>query len=277
MFRPVSFEPAAYWWAFLFFAAASLALAVEPAMDPREAAETLRSLRDAGVPAQGYFEFELHALPRRGEERTYRGRLWTARPAGALTLRLTLDNGAGQTLRFLIENGPRPSVWRWNGNVAVAVPASEWVNPLLPEVELTVFDLLMPFLFWPEATYQGTDRVRGREARSFVFKAPPGGEAPPQIGAARVFLDAQVNALLQYDLLDKAGKTARTFSLVSLKRIDAVVIPKALEFRNENSRDKARLQFTAAMLGVDLGPDLFSPASLRDEVSVPAGKKLAIE
>jgi hypothetical protein len=52
-----------------------------------------------------------------------------------------------------------------------------------------------------------------------------------------------------------------------------VVIPKALEFRNENSRDKARLLFTAAMLGVDFGLDLFSPASLRDEVSVPAGKR----
>lgn len=277
MFRPVRFEPAACWRAFLLAVLTAVASAAAPVVDPQEAAETLRLLRDAGVPGQCYLEFELHALPRRGEERTYRGRLWTARPHGALTLRLSLEDGAGQTLRFLIENGPRPQVWRWTGSSVVEMPASAWTTPLLPEVELSAFDLLMPFLFWPEAAYQGTDRVRGREARSFVFKAPVTGEVIPDVGAARVFLDAQVNALLQYDLLDRSGKVARTFSLVSLKRLDAMVMPKALEFRNERSRDKARLQFTAAMLGVDFSSALFDPAALGQEISAPTGRKLALE
>lgn len=277
MFRPVRPEPAAFWRAFLLLALIPWVTAAEPAVDAQEAAETLRLLRDAGVPGQSYLEFELHALPRRSEERVYQGRLWTARPHGALILRVALEDGAGKTLRFLIENGPRPRVWRSTGGAPAEVPPADWIAPLLPEVELSAFDLLMPFLFWPEAAYRGTERVRGREARTFVFKAPLSGEVPTEVGAARVFLDAQVNALLQYDLLDRAGKVARTFSLVSLKRVDATVIPKALEFRNERSRDKARLQFTAAMLGVDFAPALFTPASLAQEVGAPAGRKLVLE
>lgn len=277
MIRLVRFEPAACWRAFLFLALTSLAAAATPPVDPQEAAETLRVLRDAGVPGQCYLEFELHALPRRGDERVYRGRLWTARPAGALSLRLFLEDGNGKTLSFLIVNGPKPRVWRWSGSAATEMSAAEWTNPLLPEVELSVFDLLMPFLFWPEAVYQGSERVRGREARTFVFKAPNDSEVPAEIGAARVFLDAQVNALLQYDLLDRSGKVARTFSLVSLKRVDATVFPKTLEFRNERSRDKARLQFTAVMLGVDFAPALFTSALLGQEVGAPAGRKLPLE
>jgi hypothetical protein len=277
MFRLCHFEPAAFWRAFLFIFFLGLARGATPSVDPQEAAETLRQLRDAGVPGQCYLEFELHALPRRGDERVYRGRLWTSRAGGALTLRVALESDAGGTRRFLIRNGPQPQVWQWNGAQVVAMPPSEWGHPLLPEVELSAFDLLMPFLFWPEAVYQGTERVRGREAKTFVFNAPAGGEAPAEIGAARVYLDAQVNALLQYDVLDRSARVTRTFSLVSLKRLDAMVMPKVLEFRNERSRDKARLQFTAAILGVDLAPGLFVPEVLAEDVAAPAGRRLALE
>lgn len=277
MFRLFNFEPAIVWRALLFFVWVGSGRSATPAVDPLEAAETLRSLRDAGVPGQCYLEFELHALPRRGEERVYRGRLWTSRSTGALTLRVALEADAGRTLRFLIENGPRPQVWRWDGLRSVLMPPGEWSRPLLPEVELSAFDLLMPFLFWPEAAYQGTERVRGREARTFVFNAPVGGEVPADIGSARVYLDAQVNALLQYDVLDRSARVARTFSLVSLKRVDSLVMPKVLEFRNERSRDKARLQFTAAMLGMDFAPGLFAPESLAQDVSAPVGRRLALE
>ncbi len=277
MIRLYRFEPAAVWRAFLLVLWVGIARGATPSMDPQEAAETLRQLRDAGVPGQCYLEFELHALPRRGDERVYRGRLWTSRARGALTLRLALEAGAGGPLRFLIENGSQPHVWRWNSGQVVAMPPSEWGNPLLPEVELSAFDLLMPFLFWPEAVYQGTERVRGREARAFVFNAPAAGGVPAEIGAARVYLDSQVNALLQYDVLDRSSRVIRTFSLVSLKRVDATVMPKVLEFRNERSRDKARLQFTTAMMGVDLAPGLFVPEVLAEDVAAPAGRRLALE
>lgn len=277
MIRLYGFKPAAAWRAFLFFLLVGVGRGATASVDPQEAAETLRLLREAGVPGQCYLEFELHALPRRGDERVYQGRLWTARFEGALTLRVALDAGSGRSLRFLIENGPHPRVWRWSEAQLATLPPSEWSNPLLPDVELSAFDLLMPFLYWPEAVYQGTERVRGREARAFVFHAPEGREVPAEIGAARVYLDAQVNALLQYDVLDRAARVLRMFSLVSLKRIEATVMPKVLEFRNERSRDKARLQFTAAMLGVDFAPGLFAPETLAQDVAAPAGRRLALE
>jgi hypothetical protein len=280
MTRLSKFEPAACWRALFLIVFATLATGASvavPAVDPQEAAETLRLLRDAGVPGNCYLEFELHALPRRGDERVYRGRLWTSRARGALVLRVALEDGQGHSRRLLIENGPHPHGWQWSGSAPVAMTAADLSGPLLSDVELSAFDLQMPFLFWPEAAYKGTDRVRGRDARVFVFNAPAGSAVPNEIAAARVYLDAQVNALLQYDLLDGAGRITRTFSLVSLKRLETTVMPKALEFKNERSRDKARLQFTTAMLGVDFAPSLFEPAALAQDVGAPAGRRLNLE
>lgn len=265
--------------AFCFLLLASPLLlwsAVPPRPDAAQAGELLRQFREAGVPGQYYLEFELRALPRRGEERQYRGRLWGTRNAQGPVTRVEVTDESGLRRRFLLQGGPRAAVWRSEGGVVTELRGDEVLRPVVPGVELTPFDLQMPFLYWDDATLLAPERVRGRAAHAFVFKAPPGAAAP-SVAAARVYLDAQFNALLQYDLLDARGSVLRSFALVSLKTIEQRTLPKTVDFRNEVTRDKARLQFTSAALGLDLGGTLFSPEELGRDVAPPAGRRLSLE
>src|SRR2546423_1722192 len=79
-------------------------------LDPAAARALLEKFRESGIPGQYYLVFELHALPRRGEEKVYRGSLWGAHnDKGAIT-RVQLSDGSGAPHRWLLQNGASPSV-----------------------------------------------------------------------------------------------------------------------------------------------------------------------
>src|SRR3954471_1756153 len=131
----------AIWRAFLFwlvavagtFAAApsgpppELAQAGKP--NAEEAAKLLEQFRQAGLPGQFYLQFELRSLPRRGQERIYKGRMWGGRNSqGALT-RVELTDAEGKAHRLLIQNGARAAVWRWADGKAVGLGVAELFSP----------------------------------------------------------------------------------------------------------------------------------------------------
>lgn len=279
MARFVVIPPAFIWRAFFFLASvgASLIAATTPSAEisPAEASRILAEFRQSGIPGNYYLEFELHALPRRGEERVFRGRLWGGRnPQGPLT-RVELTDAAGGKHRLLVQNGEGASVWRWAGGRAAALGVAELFAPLIPGVELTAFDLQMPFLYWPDAKLQGVDRVRGRPAHTFLFRAPASFTAEhAQVAAARASLDTQLNALVQTELLDAKGRVIKRFTPLSLKTVDKQVLPKVVDFRNEATGDKTRMQLTAVALGLELNAAIFAPASLGQDVPPPVAGKL---
>ncbi|HUR56637.1 MAG TPA: hypothetical protein VM029_02935 [Opitutaceae bacterium] len=244
-------------------------------MSATEAARILGEFRNSGVPGQYYLEFELRALPRRGEERVYQGRLWGMRNAQGPISRVELTDAGGAKHRLLVQNGERAAVWRWANGRATGLGVTELFAPVIPGVELTAFDLQMPFLYWPDAKLQGVDKVRGRPAHTFLFRAPPEFAAQhPEVAAARASLDTQMNALVQTELLDRNGKVLKRFSPLSLKVVDKQVLPKTIDFRNEATGDKARMQTTAAALGLELPPAMFAPASLAEDARPPAADKV---
>jgi hypothetical protein len=228
----------------------------------------LQQFRQSGIAGDYYLEFELHQLPRRGDEQVFQGRLWGSRNEQGAITRVELTDRDGRKSRLLVQNGERAGVWRAAGGQVKQLGAAELFAPLIPGVEVSAFDLQMPFLYWPDATLQGGEKVRGRPANAFLFKAPAS-ITGADVGAVRAYLDTQFNALMQYDVLNRAGRVVKTFSLATLKTIDRQPLPKSVEFRNEVTRDKTRLQVTAAALGLTLGPRLFDPAALTQDVAAP--------
>src|SRR5215213_2944276 len=98
--------PARLWRAFFVFGAvlpASLMFSAVPASPPgelaqigkpnaEEAARLVEQFRTSGIPGDYFLEFELRALPRRGEEKTFKGRWWGSRnDVGAVTRIEVLD------------------------------------------------------------------------------------------------------------------------------------------------------------------------------------------
>ncbi|MGH7995229.1 MAG: outer membrane lipoprotein-sorting protein, partial [Opitutaceae bacterium] len=212
-----------------------------------------------------YFEFMLRSLPRRGAEKDFPGRLWAGRNSQGPVWRIELDGGP----RFLVQDGPHAAVWRTSGAGVERAPLGV---PLIPDLDITPFDLLMPYFYWPDARAVGVDRVLGRPADVFVFRPPADfGAQVPGLAEVRAYLDGEYHAPLQVESLGPAGSVFKTLTLVDLKRVAGQVLPKDIDVRDEATRNKTRFSLTAVELGVDLSPALFTPASLTEAVAPPAG------
>ncbi len=242
--------------------------------DPAEGRAILEQFRAAGPERPYFLEFVLKQLPRRGSEWTVPGRLWGSRNARGSVMRIELDPvGPGGGRRLILQNGPDAAVWLYEPARPAAAPRRiDGLEPLAPGVEISAFDLQMPFLYWPGSRLLGTERIRGRPAHLFVFSPPQHSEEG--LGGVRAYLDTQYRAPVQVELLDPSGQPRTTLSLVDLKKVSEQWIPKDIDVRNEASRDKTRFSVTGAALGLDLLPELFAPATLPEAVSPPPGAQI---
>ncbi len=236
-----------------------------------EAARILEQFRQAGIAGSFYLTIELRSLPRRGEERVFPGRLWGGREASGPVFRLEIEDSQGGARRLILKNGVEGGVWRWAGSRVEQVAPAAAVAPLFPGVEVSAFDLQMPFLYWPEAQLEKLARAFGRPAYSYLFKAPPGFlEQGGNFAAARAYLDTQFNALMQTELVAANGGVLKTFYLVSLKKVGEQYVPRQADYRNELTRDKTRFQVTGAALNLPVPAGAFAPASLAEPWAPPA-------
>ncbi|MEX2044286.1 MAG: hypothetical protein WD941_02970 [Opitutus sp.] len=289
-----SLAPGGRWRAFLVFTVltGSASFAGQPPLSGRppelaqvglpnagEAAELLGQFRNAGVPGEYYLEFQLQAMPRRGDTRVSLGRLWGGRNRQGAVTRVEVIDSSGGVHRFLLQNGPQAAIWRLVEGQPVKLDVAAAFEPIIPGVDLTAFDLQMPYLYWPDARLQSINRIRGRPAHAFLFRAPPAFSvtAGAPVDTVRAFLDTQYNALVQTELLDATGRPLRTLSLVSIKTVDQQTIPRTVDFRNDVTRDKTRFHVTAAALHLDLGPAPFEPAALADDIRPPADQVVRLD
>lgn len=278
----------AFYWRALFV----LALATSPVLggppaglapglaqigkpDAAESRRILEQFRQSGIAGEYYLEFELHQLPRRGDERVFTAKLWGGRNARGTIARISLTDAAGHEHRLLVQNGTQPAVWSYADGKLTQPGMTALLEPLVPGVELTAFDLEMPFLAWPDVECTAIVRMLGRPAHAFFFRPPADFSAQhPEPAAVRAYFDTQFNAPTQTELLDATGRVTKTLSLVELKRTGGQVLPKILEVRNETTRDKTRFVITAAALQLDLAGAVFEPAALADDLQPPAADRI---
>lgn len=289
--RVFSFRtPASLLWRAFFVFTALQALTTEPLLaqstkryrpqpdyvqlgtpDQEEGRRILEHFRQQGIEGDYYLEFDLRYLPRRGQERLHRGRLWGKRIAGAPVLRVEVVEEQGQQLRYLIRGGEYPAAWLWSpGQEAVTrLEEADLLKPI-SNTFLTPFDLQMPFLQWKDFVFEGIGKLRGRPAHRFLLY-PPAEQATllDKITAIRVSLDTQFGALVETSLLAEQNALLKTVSLMELKKVGEQWLIKSLDLRDEVSRSKTRLSFTAAAIGADLSVTLFEPDALQQSIEPP--------
>ena len=245
--------------------------------DAAEAERILEQFRQSGVAGEYFWNFELHQLPRRGDERVFRGQLWGGRNAVGAVERIVLVDGDGRQRRLLLQHGGQAAVWQLDGKRATALPADGLFAPLVPGVELTPFDLQMPFLNWPGATVESIVRMRGRPAYAFRFSPPAEFAAKhPQFGGVRSYFDTQYTVPVQTERLSPTGAVLHTLSLIDVKKIGDQWMPRSFEVRNETSRDKTRLLVTGAALNLTLPPATFDPAALAEAIPPPPVERIVV-
>ncbi len=244
------------------------------APDQAEGRRVLAQFRQAGIAGEYYLEFDLRVMPRRGDEQVFHGRLWGGRNEQGAVLRVAVADAAGHERRLLIQNGENSAVWRSDSATDTPQSVSSF-EPLVPGVELTAFELQMPYIYWPDATLERVAPIRSRPAHVFLFHPPAAWAAQhPEIGGVRAYLDTQFNAPVQTELLDSQGHVLRTLSLVDLKKVGGQYIVKSVDLRNEATRDKTRFQVTAAALGLEFSSVVFEPARLIENLASPGADKL---
>ncbi|MCF7687665.1 MAG: outer membrane lipoprotein-sorting protein [Cephaloticoccus sp.] len=240
--------------------------------DQEKGATILREFRNLGIAGDYYLEFQLRVLPRRGEETVFVGQLWGSRNVLGTISRVVLADGHGGQRQLLIQNGPEPMAWAWQtGQTVMPVSSVEHLfEPLLPETELTLFDLQMPYLFWDDFVFEGVSKIMGRAAHTFLLR-PPLDAVPAyaSVQAVRVQLDTQFHALVQSTLYNDAVQAAKTLTVRDLKKVDDQWMVKAIDLRNELTRDKTRFQVTRAAVNLDLSPRLFDPGTLGETIARP--------
>jgi hypothetical protein len=287
-----SITPAMFWRAFFVLSLATgpsfgaapagprpeLAQVGKP--DASEAARLVEQFRNSGLPGQYFLEFQLRQMPRRGSiGPTYAGRWWGSRNEEGAVLRIELTEPTGTTHRLLLQNGAQARVWRLENGLPVEVGVDGMMAPLVPGIEISAFDLQMPYLYWPGASVEKITRVLGRPAYAFVFPAPAAFKAQfAGIGAARAYLDTQFNVPMQTEVLGPEGQIVKSLALLSLQTVQKQTLPKTADYRNEVTRDKTRLQVIAVALDLDLPAALFRPANLTQPGSVPeAGRVVRMD
>ncbi|WP_404422740.1 hypothetical protein [Nibricoccus sp. IMCC34717] len=246
------------------------------APDQAKGREILEDFRQRGL-GDGYFEFELRYLPRRGDERIIPGRMWLGRNETGPVSRTSLwPDDATREQRLLVQNGPRSAVWAWKPADGIAVAPLDAGALFVPlaETELTAFDLQMPYLFWQDFVYEGVVKLRGRVADAFLLYPPAEIAArQPDLLGVRVYVDTQFHALVQSDWVGEGNRVLKTLQVVDFKKVDEQWVVKTIDLRNEKTRDKTRFSVIAAATLVRWGAETFDDGGLAATLP-PVSKEL---
>ena len=152
------------------------------------------------------------------QEAFLRGRLRSGPQSAPFTLRVDFGK-----LRFAFENPERVYEVRLEEDSSAVYDAKGrslrrgMQEPVADGAPVTVEDLSLGFLYWPDARLLGEESVRGRGAWKIELRP---GRRGSEFAVVRVWLDRASGALLRIEGFDWEGKLLRRFEVVSGQRID---------------------------------------------------------
>ncbi len=234
-------------------------------IDLEEGQARLESFRRLWIQEDYSFKFQLEYIPRRGKREKTFGTLWGAsRPEGAITL-IKLDDELEQEL--YLKNGVDASIAVRNKPEMKWAQASDAdsVVEVARHLIVTPFDLLMPYVYWDEWSYEGVLKIRGRIAHTFLMKVPSGySQLENPLKGVIIYLDEKFNALLKAEYVDASGKVVKSFRLLDLKKVQDVWIPKTFEIKDELSGNKTRFRVNSAAMHQNFSDHALGAGELPD-------------
>ncbi|MDX2110943.1 MAG: outer membrane lipoprotein-sorting protein [Verrucomicrobiota bacterium] len=225
-----------------------------------EGQAVMEKFRNAHPAGDYSFHFELRDTPAQGPNQFFRGQLWGSWQAAGPVTRIALFKEA-ERVEFLVQNGPAPKMWRILADkeaTPVALTQTDYTHPLMGSMQFTPFELQMPFIYWKDFVYEGSERVKGRPAYTFILYPPEGALLPTNLAAVRVTVDADFNALLRAETLDGSGKPMKSFRILSFKKAGETWIVKTIDLIDERTRAKTRFTVIAAAVAQEFGKELFT-------------------
>jgi hypothetical protein len=236
-------------------------------IDLEEGRQRLNSFRQMWVVGDYSLLYSLEFIPRRGDRLEISGTLWGSNAADGPVSLVQLNEDP--STQFYIKNGPIAFVSKKQEGVHdwQPIPVTDWFNSIDDKVTLTAFDLMMPFIYWSEWTYEGVTKTRSRVAHAFLMEAPDSlKDNPLGLHGVVVFLDESFNALLKADYVTKDDVVIKSLHLIDIKKVDGDWLPKTMDFLDESTRDKTRLTIKAAAMHSDFSDHSLGRGELPESV-----------
>ena len=212
-------------------------------IDHEEGVQMLSTFRQMWVVGDFSLKYSIQFIPRRGKRQEVLGTLWGSSsqegPISLIHLHTELEER-----QFFLKNGPYASVMKRQTQSGewTKIQALDWFQPIDETVTINPFDLMMPFVFWPDWEYIGVTKKGSRVAHAFLMKAPSQLTGNPLgLFGVIVYLDENFNALLRADYVNAEEDVIRSLRLLDLKKLDGVWLPKTVDVLDEITRNKTRL------------------------------------
>lgn len=225
-----------------------------------DALERIEQFRSQRLLGDYTFDFVLKDMPRRGQTQVFNGTLWGRWKNGQprFRLQMTYPAQSQQSLGLIVHSAERPQAWfSEDGELFTKMRAHQLYQPLVPELDYSIFDLSMAFIYWKRFEYEGSERVRGQPAH--IFKMYPPSDIPADIAYVRVTLHANYNALIKADIYNRNDELVKGLNILSFKKVQEQWIVRSLDYTNEQTRDKSRFTVMRAALDTRLPQDYFEP------------------
>lgn len=226
-------------------------------IDLQEGKARIEHFRNQRLEGDFSLKFELRHIPRRQDPIIYQGVMWGSWNEAGPIFRVQVwpqNIGHRGLVEYIIQSGPHPRVWRKDKDHSISeLDKQAMLEPMFEGVLYGPYDLVMPFAYWEDFEYEGSGRVKGRPAYTFLMKPPEALlKEMPSLGPVRIVLDGHFNALLKAEWLDANKTRQRLFKMLNFKKVADQWIVKTIDLVDYKTRDKTRFDVVEAALNLQL-------------------------
>ncbi|WP_269525026.1 hypothetical protein [Coraliomargarita parva] len=236
-------------------------------LDEAESLARMAAFRSQRLEGDFCFQFELVHKPRRARSLYFDGTMWGSWNEQGPVTRYELINDAGeadaQRIELIVQNGSGAGVWRrvdGKGRFQELI-GEDMFDPVLPGTLFRPFDLLMPFVYWDRFEYEGPGLV-GVGAYSAVqnyLMYPPEDFVADELGAVRLSISDDFNALFRIEILSPEMKVMTTFTVESVRKVQGQYIVGEMSLFDVSTRDRTTFKVERAATGLSLDRLYFDP------------------
>ena len=236
-------------------------------LSPEAASERWQEFSKSKLGGDYCMMFEIKHRPRKSEEIKYVGYMLGSEKNGIVYTRIRVAPASTPTKieEYIFKNAPSKSeVWKLKNDKFELLPHKDWTSPICAGLLYSPFDLLMPYKHWIP-TYVGADKI-GQAVHLYDLTSS---EFPSK--TVRVALTRDFNAPAQIVIFGK--DEYKTANLGSVKKVDGLWIMREASVKDERTKDKDILRFTAAKFKLNLPISIFLPDAPKN-INLPVMKRL---
>ncbi len=226
------------------------------------ATEALNNFRRQRIVGDYAMRFILEKTDLKGKKTSLFGSMWGGWREGNVVRLEVPKQKEFNGLELLVYGGQDAKAWMITGDGSIEkLDEKKYATPIVDEFVFTPFHILMPFIYWNDATYTGGAKVKGRNVQKFELRPPKDYSA--DVSMIRIYLDDVYNALIKAEIFDKAGTMQTELTVSTIKKVQDQWIAKTIDLIDAKKKDKLRLIVKEAALNLDIENSIFEPEGLK--------------